>query len=71
MGCRNQARGDAAIENIKRESGFENVVLHLLDLGDLESVKEFSNTILTTYEKVDILLNNGGLIATPERSTTK
>lgn len=32
-----------------------------LDLGNLDSVKSFANTIIATYEKVDILLNNAGI----------
>ena len=71
IGCRNQARGEAALKSIKELSGCDKVFLHLLDLGDLESVKAFSETIIKEYEKVDILLNNGGLPGAPERTTTK
>ena len=42
-----------------------------LDLSDFESVKAFSQKIVNTYEKVDILLNNAGLVGSPVRATQK
>jgi len=42
-----------------------------LDLGDLENVKRFSQEILNNYDKVDILLNNGGLSGAAIRTTQK
>ena len=39
-----------------------------LDLGDLESVKKFSDNF--KYEKIDILLNNAGIMALPDRTET-
>ena len=40
-----------------------------LDLGDFESVKQFSGKIFV--EKVDFLVNNAGIMGIPERKTTK
>lgn len=36
----------------------------------MESVKTFSKTIMDSYDKVDILLNNAGTFGLPERCTT-
>jgi len=41
-----------------------------LDLNDLKSVKEFSANFNAKYDKLDILLNNAGIMALPERETT-
>ena len=41
-----------------------------LDLNDLNSVKEFAANFNQKYEKLDILLNNAGIMALPERKTT-
>lgn len=41
-----------------------------LDLNDLKSVKEFSVNFNAKYDKLDILLNNAGIMALPERETT-
>ena len=35
----------------------------LLDLNDLNSVKEFTNQFKRKFNKLDILVNNAGLIA--------
>ena len=42
-----------------------------LDLGDLENVKRFSQEILNNYDKVDILLCNGGITGPALRCTQK
>ena len=41
-----------------------------LDLNDLESVKTFVHNFSQKYDKLDILLNNAGIMALPERKTT-
>ena len=41
-----------------------------LDLNDLDSVKKFSNEFCEKYDKLDILLNNAGIMALPTRQTT-
>ena len=49
----------------------QNVIYMNLDLGDLESVKRFSQDILNNYDKVDILLCNAGLSGAAIRTTQK
>jgi len=41
-----------------------------LDLNDLASVKQFAQTFNSKYDHIDILLNNAGIMALPERETT-
>ena len=41
-----------------------------LDLNDLNSVKEFARNFNAKYDKLDILLNNAGIMALPQRETT-
>jgi len=40
-------------------------------LGDLDSVKDFSQRIIMKYVKVDILVNNGGMAGPDLRCTSK
>lgn len=39
-----------------------------LDLNDLNSVKKFGNSF--KYDKIDILINNAGVMALPYREKT-
>ena len=63
MACRNQQRGEDAVARVKAQPGASqaNFIYMNLDLGDFESVKRFSQEIVNTYDKVDILLCNAGL----------
>ena len=66
--CRSEQRGRDAIEKIKKETKCENLEFKALDLNDLESVKNFAASF--PYDKIDILLNNAGIMALPKRETT-
>ncbi len=69
MLCRDESRGLAAQEEIKRLSGSNNVDLMLCDLGSLQSVREFAKLFLDNYSQLDVLVNNAGVIL-PKRHTT-
>ena len=73
MACRNQQRGEDAVARVKAQPGASqaNVIYMNLDLGDLESVKRFSQDIIHTFDKVDILLCNAGLSGAAIRCTQK
>lgn len=61
MACRSRERGEAAVADVKRESGSSNVVFIPLDLGSLKSVRSFAETFLKTEPRLDILINNAGV----------
>ena len=42
-----------------------------MDLSSLESVKDFSAAVLDSGKSLHVLLNNAGVMALPERETTK
>ncbi|KAM9359282.1 dehydrogenase/reductase SDR family member 13-like [Symphorus nematophorus] len=61
LACRSKQRGEAALEDIKRESGSNQVVFMQLDLGSLKSVRSFAETFLKSEPRLDILINNAGI----------
>ncbi|KAJ8266383.1 hypothetical protein GJAV_G00129820 [Gymnothorax javanicus] len=63
LACRNQQRAEAAIYDIKRENRNAEVVYMQLDLGSLKSVRSFTETFLKTEPRLDLLINNAGLVA--------
>lgn len=62
LACRSQERGEAAAYDIRRESGNNQVVFMLLDLSSFESVQRFAATFLKTEPRLDILINNAGVM---------
>jgi len=48
----------------------ENLEFMQLDLNDLDSVKKFSEKFKAKYNRLDILINNAGIMALPNREVT-
>ncbi|MCX4761989.1 oxidoreductase [Streptomyces sp. NBC_01275] len=67
LACRSEARGRAAVELLRDEVPGSDVELRVLDLGDLASVREFAAGL--PYERVDLLVNNAGVMAMPYGTT--
>jgi NAD(P)-dependent dehydrogenase (short-subunit alcohol dehydrogenase family) len=70
MAVRDQEKAAAAITDIQ-SSGAADGSLELvrMDLGSQASVREAAGQILAGHEAIDVLVNNAGLMATPERPT--
>ncbi|KAI6652879.1 Retinol dehydrogenase 13-like [Oopsacas minuta] len=67
IGCRNEARGSEAERNLRTESSSELIFFRQIDLGSMASIKEFSQKLLSEEARIDILINNAGLLSdTPE-----
>lgn len=66
MACRNLTRAEAAAEEIRRSTGNGNVVIWHLNLASLYSVREFAKEFLATEERLDILINNAGVMMCPK-----
>ena len=60
LACRNTAKGDEAAATMKG-----SVEVRALDLADLASVRRFAESV----DSVDILINNAGVMAIPQRRT--
>jgi len=68
--ARDEARGRAAVDGIRRASGSDQVDLVMFDLADLESVSRGAERILERCPRIDVLVNNAGLVLS-ERTETK
>ena len=69
MAVRNLEKGEAAVQRIKAEIPKADLELRKLDLGSLDSVRAFAARVREEHDRVDILLNNAGLMATPAGQT--
>ncbi|XP_077422643.1 dehydrogenase/reductase SDR family member 13-like [Vanacampus margaritifer] len=61
LACRSLQRGEAALADVKRESGSNQVEFMQLDLGNLKSIRSFAENYLRSETRLDILINNAGL----------
>ena len=69
MACRNLEKGEAAAKAIIDEGPTGQVVLLHLDLADLSSVRRFADEFSAEYDRLDVLVNNGGIMAVPKGKT--
>ena len=62
LACRSVERGETAAVEVRKRSGNDNAVFVQLDLASLDSVRKFAAKILEEEPRIDILINNGGVI---------
>jgi len=67
--ARNEARGRAAREDIRRTTGSDQVDLVVFDLADLASVRAGAAELLDRTERIDVLVNNAGLVLSDRQVT--
>jgi len=69
MACRNADKTTKAIQRITGKNSGTVVDYMELDLSSLDSVKSFAYTYRNKFDRLDILINNAGVMATPLRHT--
>ncbi|XP_035862401.1 retinol dehydrogenase 12 [Sander lucioperca] len=65
MACRDLTRAERAAEEIRRSTGNGNVVVRHLDLSSVYSVRQFAKDFLDGEDRLDILINNAGVMMCP------
>jgi NAD(P)-dependent dehydrogenase (short-subunit alcohol dehydrogenase family) len=70
LACRSAAKGDAARAKIVSDNGAAKVEVRVLDVADLDSVRRFAAEFLSEGKALDLLINNAGVMAIPQRRTT-
>jgi NAD(P)-dependent dehydrogenase (short-subunit alcohol dehydrogenase family) len=69
MACRDVAKGQAAADQITAAVPAAQVRVEQLDLADLGSVGEFAQRFGAEHDRLDLLVNNAGIMAAPRRLT--
>ncbi|GAA3090765.1 NAD(P)-dependent dehydrogenase (short-subunit alcohol dehydrogenase family) [Kribbella aluminosa] len=68
VAARNPEKAAQAAERLTQQGGRAPTVLEL-DLADLASVQRAAEDVLTKYDRLDLLINNAGVMAPPYRQT--
>lgn len=69
MACRNPSKAENAIAAIKKEIPTADVSFIHLDLNSLNSVKSFASEFKKSNPKLDLLINNAGIMIPPFSKT--
>jgi len=70
LAVRNLDKGQEAVRRIEQATPAARVDLQQLDLTSLESIRAATEQLKSTHDKLDLLINNAGVMFTP-KSTTK
>lgn len=65
VACRDMEKAEGAVERMKRSGGAGVLEPLVLDLGSLASVERFAEFFLKGHNRLDILINNAGVMMTP------
>lgn len=63
--ARDVPKGEAAAARIRESTGNNAVALRALELADLDSVRAFATAFLEDHDRLDVLINNAGVMACP------
>lgn len=71
LACRNLGKGSEAMRRILERRPPGSVTLESLDLSDLVSISGFAEKILATQPRIDLLINNAGVMVPPRGKTAQ
>ena len=69
LACRDPRKAEVAAGVLRGSVPGADVQTVVLDLASLRSVRACADTLRDRFEKIDVLLNNAGVMAIPERVT--
>jgi NAD(P)-dependent dehydrogenase (short-subunit alcohol dehydrogenase family) len=69
MACRSLEKANAAKENIQKEVPKADVEVMEIDLSSLNSVRNFAKSFQSKYDRLDVLINNAGVMMPPYTKT--
>ena len=71
LAVRNLDKGNQAADRIKTKSPNAVIAVQELDLTSLESVRKAADELRSTHPRIDLLINNAGVMYVPTRETTQ
>jgi NAD(P)-dependent dehydrogenase (short-subunit alcohol dehydrogenase family) len=69
LAVRNLDKGNEAVARIKAASPNATVTLQQLDLTSLENIRKAADNLRTDFPRIDLLINNAGVMYTDKAST--
>jgi len=69
IAVRNTEKGEWAAARIREKHPDASVEVMHLDLADLESVRQFADGFAARYDRLDVLINNAGVMIPPYNKT--
>ena len=69
MACRNIDKANAAAQSIRNAVPGADVTVSALDLSSLASVRDFAARFLAEHQRLDLLINNAGVMMPPKTMT--
>jgi len=70
LACRSENEANKTIKYIKEKTGNINIRFIKLDLSNFESINEFADNFKKIYSRIDILINNAGVMLPPPSFTS-
>ena len=69
MAVRDTAKGEEAAARIRKLTPGAEITVHKLDLGSLTSVRTAGAELTAAYPRIDLLINNAGVMYPPKSTT--
>lgn len=70
LACRDVNKARATAEEIGRDTGVRPVCM-CLDLCSFASIRQFASQVVAQEERLDVLINNAGVLSPPRRTETE
>jgi len=71
MACRNLEKANPKADEIRAAHPSADVEVMQLDLSDLDSVQRFADAFRSKHSRLDLLINNAGIMVPPHGKTTQ
>jgi len=69
MAVRNTKKAENVAEEIKKQHPDAQLDIREMDLSSLQSVRDFAESVKSDYARIDVLINNAGIMACPFDTT--